>query len=515
MAGSEMPQRYNAAVELLDRNLEEGHGNRVAMRTLEGEWTYGQLASGANRVGNALRALGVEIENRVIISLPGSFEFVTTHFGALKIGAVPVSLGITLAVDAYVDALNLSRAKVAVVSAPVAALLRQALHALPYLKRIVVTDEPAETDLRFGEWTAAQSDTLAAADTYGDDMCVWLFSSGTTGHPKAAVYSHRVPQACADLLGHPVFSMSDRSSALSVAPLSTSYGLATGLWIPFHLGASACLLAGPPTAPAVAEVVRRLRPTHLFGIPTNFAAMLALPYLDFRSVQVCYSAGEPLGESLAREWAARTGLTCLSLMGSTEALGFIADRAGRPPSGSLGQAVDGYEAKVVDEDGIKVPDGEIGDLMVKGEAMFTFYWNQWNLTRRTVIGEWCRTGDKVVRDAQGYFHYKGRSDDMFKSGGLWVSPLEIEAVIMSQQDVREAAVVDAPDEAGLARPEAYVVLVPGTEGSEAVEQALREHVRQQLPSHMRPRAYHFVPALPRGAGGKLLRAKLRPQSARA
>jgi len=517
-------ERYNATVDLLEGNLEAGRAEKVALRTPRGNWTYAEVVAGANRVGNALLELGVEPENRVLIALPDCPEFATTFFGALKIGAIPVPVNPTLAPDAYAFLLADTRAKVAVVDAstalPVRATRRELGPRFPRHLVVLGGTEPDPAELDFAEITSAADDTLLPADTTGEDMGFWLYSSGTTGRPKAVVHLQRSMRFCADAYARPVLGMTDEDVTFSVSKLYFAYGLGGGLYFPIAAGATAVLLDAPSQPRMVAEVVRRFRPSILFGVPTGYANTVAAGSsssgpADFTGIRLCVSAGETLPGSLLRSWKEHTGLDILDGIGSSESCHiFISSRQDDIRRDCAGTVVDGYEAKVVDEGGAVVPPGAPGALLVRGGSLSPFYWRQFGLTRQTMLGEWLRTGDVFIQDDSGHFYYQGREDDMLKVGGMWVSPVEIEAVLAQDERVAECAVVGVPDSNRLVKPEAFVVLDAGVAG-DGLAVTLRQHVRQRLGGNKTPRTFHFVTELPRTPTGKLQRSQLREQAQQA
>jgi benzoate-CoA ligase len=517
-SAASLPVRYNAAADLLDRNLEAGRGASIAIRAAGGrELTYAQVAASANGFGNALRELGVEIENRVLMAVLDGPEFAATFFGAIKLGAVPVPVNTNLKPQDYAYFLNDSRAKAAVVSEPLAPLIREVRGELRHLRHLVVVGQPEHGELGWSALVAGASDRLDPADTNRDDMCFWLYSSGTTGFPKGVVHLQHDMRCCIENYAKPILNPDANDVAFSVAKLYFAYGLGNALYFPFSVGATTVLLAGPPAPGVVLDLVKHQRPTLYYGVPTSYANLLAAgPALwgaaDFSSVRVCVSAGEPLSGSLLERWRARTGTDILDGIGSTECCHiFISNRLGAIRPDSSGRMVPGYEARIVDEEGSDVPDGEVGTLLVKGDSIGERYWNQHERTKRTIRGEWIDTGDKYVRDADGFFTYQGRSDDMFKVGGIWVSPSEVESTINGHEAVVECAVVAVIDEERLLRPEAYVVLQSGRAGGPELEVELRDHVRGRIAHFKCPRDFHFVTELPKTATGKIQRYRLRAE----
>jgi benzoate-CoA ligase len=507
---------YNAAADLVDGNLDAGRGARVAIRTAEGaELTYAQVAASANRAGSALRELGVEMENRVLLAMLDSPEFVAAFFGAIKVGAVPVPVNTNLKPHDYARLLDDSRAKVAIVSAPMADAFREVRGQCWHLRHLVVAGEAGPGELSLSEITAAAAGELEPADTTRDDMCFWLYSSGTTGAPKGVVHLQHDMRYVVENYGRQVLRLDESDVCFSVAKLYFAYGLGNSLYLPFGVGGSTVLLAGPPAPATILDVVRHFRPTVYFSVPTSYANTLAAdPELwsraDFSSVRACVSAGEPLAGSILQRWQARTGAVVLDGIGSTECAHiFISNRVEDVRPDSSGTVVPGYALRIVDEAGAELAPGEVGRLLVSGDSICSMYWNQHDRTRRTISGEWIDTGDQYTRDADGYFRYQGRSDDMLKVSGIWVSPTEVESVINAHEAVLECAVVAVIDDQQLVRPEAYVVLQPGREGGVELEVELREHVRAALAHYKCPRDFHFVTELPKTATGKIQRFKLR------
>jgi benzoate-CoA ligase family protein len=511
--------RYNATVDLLDRNLEEGRSDKVAIRTPSGEHTYGEVASAANRFGNALLELGLESENRVLMAVLDSPEFASTFFGTIKAGGIPVPVNTNLTPDDFAYLLNDSRAMFAVVSEPVADAMRESRRKSAYPKHLVVIGQAGRDAVSFDEITRVAGSELSPADTTSDDMCFWLYSSGTTGRPKGVVHLQHDMRFCVDAYARPVLDLQEQDVTFSVSKLYFAYGLGNGLYFPFGVGATTVLLADPPTPRAVLDVTREFRPSVYFAVPTSYANTLAAAEstwrtADFSSVRVCVSAGEPLAGSVMRRWKERTGVDILDGIGSTECCHiFISNRRHDIRPDCSGTVVDGYEARIIDEAGRELPSGEPGTLLVKGDSICAFYWRQHQRTKETILGEWIKTGDIYIADETGHFYYQGRGDDMLKVGGIWVSPYEIEGVLSDHRRVLECAVVGIPDQDQLVKPEAFVV-VEDADDEQELEGELKQHVRQRLGGNKTPRAFHFVEALPKTATGKVQRFKLRQMAER-
>lgn len=498
---------YNAATYFVDRHLAEGRGHRVALLYEGQQITYAEVAVQVNRAGNLLKGLGVEPEDRVMMVLLNCPEFVYVFWGAMKAGAVPVPVNTLLRPADYLYLLNDSRATVCVVSAPLKGQIEAVRHQLKYLKRLVVVGED------YAHLAAAASPELAAFESSPDDAAFWLYSSGSTGFPKGTVHLHKGIAYTTDHYALPVLGITEEDRVYSVAPLFHAYGLGNALTFVFRVGAQAVLFPGRPTPPAVFDILQRLRPTLFFSTPTNFAALLAAPdwqQYDLSAVRLCVSAGEPLPAPLCVRWQERYGTEILDGIGSTEMLHiFISNRPGDVRPGTSGKVVPGYEARILDDEMQPVLQGEIGNLWVKGDSAAACYWNRHEKSKQTFVGEWCRTGDKYYIDGDGYYVYAGRSDDMLKVSGQWVSPAEVESLLMEHPAVLEAGVIGVQDRDGLVRPKAYVTLKPGQVGGEALARELQEWVKGRTLPHKYPRWIEFVPELPKTVTGKIQRFVLR------
>ena len=510
-----LPETFNAATYFVDRHLTEGAGGAVAIECGDEQVTYQQVAERANRLGNALRGLGIQAEQRVALLLLDSPAFAYSFFGAIKAGMVPVPLNTMWRAKDYQYALNDSAARVLVISQ---ALLGEfqaiARQALPRLEHIIVVGTPPDGCRSFEALLAEASPELEAERTHKDAMAFWLYSSGSTGPPKGCVHLQHDMVVCAESFAQGVLGMRASDRCFSAAKLFFAYGLGNALYMPFAVGATTILLPEPPTAARVYDTIERYQPTLFFSVPTNFAMLLAHApgprEFNLSSLRCAISAGEALPEPLFRRFKERFGVEILDGIGSTEVLHmFIANRPGAVRPGSSGQLVPGYDARIVDDEDRTLPAGELGNLLIRGDSTCAFYWNQHDKTRQTIQGEWIRTGDKYHRDADGYFWYAGRTDDMLKPGGLWVSPVEIESVLMDHEAVLECAVVGRDDGDGLGKPFAFVVLRASAVATPELATALQQFVRERLPDYKRPRGVEFVAELPKTATGKLQRFKLR------
>jgi benzoate-CoA ligase family protein len=528
-----IPDAFNVTTAFVDENLTAGRAAAVAVYAGDRRITYGELAEQVNRAGNALRSLDVRAEERVFLLLLDSPEFAYLFWGAIRIGAVPVPTNTALRPTDYAYMLRDSRAGVLAVSAALLPLVEPVLRDVPALRHVIVAgDGPApsagpgagKADAPHGlprhplaDLLAAASPQLAPAPTHRDEPAFWLWSSGSTGAPKGTVHLHHDMVWCAELYGRGVLGIEPDDVCLSIAKLYFAYGLGNALYFPMRAGAATVLHPGRFDPPAYFGLIERYHPTLFFGVPTAYAAMLAAAESPARlgRVRRCVSAGEPLPSAIYTRWKERFGVEILDGIGSTEALHiYISNRPERVRPGSSGEVVPGYAVRIVDEAGRDLPAGEIGDLLVSGESVAASYWNKHAQSRRAFAGEWFRSGDKYYRDADGYYWYCGRSDDMLKVGGQWVSPAEVEATLIQHPAVLESGVVGCADEDDLVKPYAFVVLQPGAAASGALAREIQTFVRDQIAPFKYPRWIEFVPELPKTATGKIQRFRLRERLAR-
>jgi benzoate-CoA ligase family protein len=513
-AAAEVPEQFNMATALVDRHLQEGHGDRVAVYYGDQQLSYWDLAALVNRTGHALRRLGVGLEDRVVLLLPDCPEFIATFLGAMKIGAVPVPVNTLAPVEDLGYYLRDSRARAVVLTDDCLERVAALRSELPHLRDVVLLGEPRPDTESFEALVASESTDLPAALTSRDDASYWLYSSGTTGRPKGVVHLHADMVYCTRAYAEHVVRFGESDISYSASKLFFSYGLVNSLYLPLWSGGAVALNPGRPDPATILETIERYRPTLFFSVPTSYAQLIreietrAQPP-DVSSLRLCVSAGEALPPPIYERWRALTGVEVLDGVGSSE-IGYIAisNFPGRSRPGTSGELIPGYQARVVDEEGETVPQGEVGDLWVRSRSTAALYWNQSDRTRQTFVGEWLKTGDKYVVDEEGYYVYAGRSDDMLKVGGIWVSPMEVEAVLLAHAEVAEAAVVGVADEAGLVKPKAYVVCKSG-EGSDELGRALQEWVRDRLAHYKYPRTVEFVAELPKTATGKIQRYRLR------
>lgn len=513
----ELPDDFNAAVYFVDRHIEEGRLGKTAIECGDRRVTYGELCARVNQTGNGLKRLGVRMEERVFLLLPDVPEFAFSFFGAIKIGAVPVPVNTLLKPQDYRYLLNNSRARVAVVGESLLPLVEAIPRGeLRYLETILVQGEAPAGMVGLEDLMRGCSDELQAATTNKDDAAFWLYSSGSTGRPKACVHLQHDMVVSTERYAKAILKISGQDRFFSVAKLFFAYGLGNGLYFPLAVGGTSILLPRPPRPQTVFEVIEGHRPTLFFSVPSNFVKLLAHAApegreFDLSSVRHAVSAGEALPATVFHQFKRRFGVEILDAIGSTEALHMlISNLPGEVRPGSSGKIIPGFEAKIVDDNDLPVPRGEIGNLLVKADSSCAYYWNEHEKTKSTLAGHWLRTGDKYHQDEDGYYWYAGRTDDMMKVSGVWVSPIEIESVLTEHPSVLEVAVVFRPDNDGLQKPGACVVLRNG-DGGPALAEELLEFVLRRLPVFKRPHWIEFLPELPKTATGKVQRYKLRSE----
>jgi benzoate-CoA ligase family protein len=514
MASAAIPDALNIADYLVARHVREGRGARTALVTGDGTITYSELDALVNRTSNALRGLGVAPEQRIILLLHDTPAFYACFLGAIKIGAVPVPLNTLLRQPDYQFILNDSRAMAAIVSEPLVREVLPIVHLLPCLKHLVVSGGALD-GLPSLEAIIEQADaTLDPAPTHKDDAAFWLYSSGSTGAPKGTIHLHHDIICTIEGYARGVLQMTDQDRCLSAAKLFFAYGLGNSLSFPLGLGGQAIVIGGRPTPAAMFEAIDRFRPTIFFAVPTLYGAMLqvddAVTRFNLSSLRFCVSAGEALPSEIFRRWKDRFGQEIVDGIGSTEMLHmFLSNRPGACRPGTSGIEVPGYAAKIVGEHGAALPADTIGTLMVSGDSAAAGYWKQHDKTKNTFQGEWVNTGDKYFRDEDGYYHHCGRTDDMLKVGGIWVSPIEVENTVLAHEAVLECAVVGVSDTDGLTKPKAFVVLRDGVEPTPQIAQDIQSFVKSRIAPYKYPRWIEFTSALPRTATGKLQRFRLR------
>jgi benzoate-CoA ligase family protein len=510
---------FNVAAPFIDRHVAQGRRAKVAIRCRAGDVTYAELAAGVNRFGNALRQLGLAPGQRMLMVVKDCPEFFYLFWGAIKAGIIPVPLNVILRTADYCTIIEDSACSAVVFSLEFAGEVEPALSAAASAATTSSTGEPPIALPIDGQPRCLQALAENASRTFdplpadATAPCFWLYTSGSTGRPKAAVHRHRDMVVTSELFGRGVLGIHENDTTFSAAKLFFAYGLGNAMTFPLWAGATSVLLDERPTAANTLETIARFCPTLYFGVPTLYASQLqeletAQP--DLSSLRLCISAGEPLPAELLRRWHARTGLTVLDGLGSTEALNtFLSNRPDDVRPGTTGRPVPGYDVRIIAPEGHEAAPGEQGRLQVKGDSIAACYWNNPELTARTMQGDWLDTGDTYVRDADGYYQHCGRNDDMLKVGGMWCSPTEIESRLVDHPSVLEAAVVGIPDEHGNIKPEAWVVLRTGVTPSDDLAAELMAHCKSHLAPYKFPRRVHFAAELPRTATGKIQRYLLR------
>lgn len=508
----EIPRDYNAAHDLLKRNAARPDKVAYIDATTGAKLTYGDLEDQARRFAAALRHRGFKPETRVMLAMLDTLEWPVVFLGCILAGVVPVAANTLLTTKDFDFMLRDSRAQALFVSRPLLPTFEPLVGKISTLEQMFVAGGEGEHSV--AHLIASGKADGEVAGTCSDDVCFWLYSSGSTGMPKGTVHLHSHLVQTAELYGRGVLGIRENDVVYSAAKLFFAYGLGNALTFPLSVGATTILL---PTRPAPADVFRILkefRPSIFYGVPTLYAALLADPNKPKKAeiaLRVCTSAGEALPADIGQRWTAEYGCEILDGIGSTEMLHiFLSNRPGKVRYGTTGQPVPGYEVRIVGDDGRECGPGEIGELQISGPSAAIMYWNNRAKTKATFAGEWTRSGDKYTRDADGYYTYGGRSDDMLKVGGIYVSPFEVEACLMTHASVLEAAVIGVADQDGLVKPKAYVVLKPGQQAS---AEDLQGHVKSRLAPYKYPRWIAFVPELPKTATGKIQRFKLRAAAA--
>jgi benzoate-CoA ligase len=511
----ELPEEFNISAALLDRHIVQGRGAQTALLGPAGRFTYEQLYHFTNQVANAFRALGLDREQRVFLLLRDSPEFVASFLAAQRIGAIPVPVNTAAHPSDYEHYLRLTEPRLLVGDSEFLPVLEPMLEASTIRCVLSVRGPGIPGAQLFEELVSKQSEELDPVATHRDDSCHWWFTSGSTGESKAAAHLHRDMVFCLEPYLRYGLQMTPQDITFSVSRMTFSYGLVNSLYLPLWVGAAALLLPERPDPSQVLQAVDQYQPTLLFSVPTFYARMLrdlgeAFDRRKLKSLRLCISAGEALPAPIFQEWLQKTGLQLADGVGSTEfGYCFMTHPPGKAKPGVSGKIVPGYKARLVDAEGNDVPDGELGELWLSNHSVAAFYWRNHAATKKTFVGEWLRTGDQYVRDSKGYYTYHGRTNDVFKSGGLWVSPIQVESVLLEHPAVAEASVVAERDAEGLEKPVAYLVLRAGAEAGPQLERHLHQFSRERLARHKCPKCIYFVSELPKTSSGKMQRFKLR------
>ena len=510
----EVPRLYNAALEFIDRNVIEGRGERIALIDESGRYTYRELSQRVNQAGHVLREAGAGMEQRVLLCLDGGVDFVSLFWGAVKIGAVPVPVNPLLTPEDYTNLVSDARPRVLVTNPDCFDYFDSMLRCRPPRCRVLRAGSDRARPGDLARLMATAPMELEAAATKSDDTAFWLYTSGSTGSPKGVVHLHRSPIHTAVLFGQKVLGIGQDDRVFSASKMFFAYGLGNSMSFPFAAGATSIVSARQPTAENVLAVIDQHRPTVFCGVPTLYHNLLdsagAKEAKLLATLRLYVSAGEPLPESIGQRWQALSGREVIDGLGTTEMLQtFLSNRPGQACYGTTGIAVPGYRIKLVNQAGTTVAPGEVGELMVAGPSAGAGYWNRRAQSIRTFAGLWTRTGDQYIVGPDQRYRYCGRHDDMLKVGGIWVSPYEVESLLIRHPLVAECAVVGQSDAGGLIKPKAFVVLKDPTLAGAVTIDALQRFAREHLAPYKYPRWVEFLNELPRTATGKVCRYRLR------
>jgi 4-hydroxybenzoate-CoA ligase len=515
---------YNAVADFVDAHVAQGRGGKLAFIDPDRTLTYGELQARSQRLAHGLRGLDVRQEERVALLLNDTIDFPVAFWGTIRAGSIPIPLNTFLNAAQYAFILADSRATALIAAAPLAQAIWPILARLPHLTTVILVGASDAGKASFAGCTVHLFEDVIAgasaepftADTVSDEVAFWVYTSGSTGDPKGVKHVHSSLMAVARLFGHGILGIGKDDVVHSAAKLFFAYGLGNAMTFPLSVGATAVLWPQRPSPEGVFEIMRRYRPSIFFAVPSLYTALLAHAGIGKGAgsdrLRLCVSAGEALPAHVGRRWRELVGVDVLDGIGSTELLQtFLSNRPGDIRYGSTGKPVPGYETRIVDETGRELAADQIGELIVRGPSAGEAYWNQRAKSQRTFVGEWTYTGDKFRRDADGYYYFCGRTDDMFKVSGMWVSPYDVEAALTSYEAILEAAVIGKADADGLIKPKAFIVLKSGYAADEGLFEKLKLHVKETAGAWKYPRWIELRTDLPRTATGKIQRFKLRDE----
>ncbi|MCS7280368.1 MAG: benzoate-CoA ligase family protein [Desulfobacterota bacterium] len=509
-----VPDFFNQVDLLLERHIREERGGNVAIYYGDQGITYADLYLSVNRLGNSLKNLGIEPEDRILIILNDSPEFITAYLASMKIGAVPCPVNTLAQPKDYVFFASDSRSKALFVNFEHYEKIREIKKEVPSLKHVIIVGGSEKGTINYSELISKGSSELQVETTSKDDMAFWMYTSGTTGVPKGVIHLHHdicyyIPPFAELILG-----ITEKDVIFATSKMFFSYGRNASLEIPLLYGASVILWPKWPRPEDIIELIETKRPSIFFSVPTFYNAILKQVekrgFCDFSSIRACVSAGEPLPKEIFEKWERRFSLEIIDGVGSTDVGGiYMANKEGKRKPGSSGKIIQGFEGELRGDDGLPVKQGSVGTLWIKNDGVTPGYWRRHDKNKEVIKGEWFNTGDLFLMDEDGYFYYQGRADDMLKVSGQWVSPLEVENALMEHPAVKECGVGGVPSEEGLIKIKAFVVLNEGYRPSDDLEREIIEHVKAKIAHFKVPKSIAFVEELPRTVTGKLVRYKLR------